>query len=62
MPVEHARTLFKLSEALAQDPRGELKSISLRDESERLIVSRDSEMKDIGSEKYFDDLVFIWWR
>ncbi|KAJ3578368.1 hypothetical protein NPX13_g2192 [Xylaria arbuscula] len=62
MPVEHARSLFKLSEALAREPRGEQKARNLRAESKRLLLSRSSSVNEPESEAAFDHLVFIWWR
>jgi len=62
MPVEHARSLFKLSEALANKPREKEESTRLREESKRLLLSRSPQAKDTDCEKTYDDLVFIWWR
>lgn len=62
MPVEHARSLFKLSEALAKEPSGEEESKRLREYSARLLFSRSSLEKSPNLEKTYDDLVFIWWR
>ncbi|KAI1313744.1 NB-ARC and TPR domain protein [Xylaria venustula] len=61
MPAEHARSLYKLSKALARDSRTE-ESAKLREESTRLLLSRSPLAKDSDCEKTFDDLVFIWWR
>ncbi|KAH8729311.1 NB-ARC and TPR domain protein [Ilyonectria robusta] len=62
MPVEHARSLFKLSQALAKEPAGEEESARLREESTRLLRSRLPQAKDTDLEKTYDDTVFIWWR
>jgi hypothetical protein len=62
MVAEHARTLFKLSEALVQDSRGEPESSKLRDEAERHLLLRDPKVKNAGLEKTYDDLVCILWR
>ncbi len=62
MVAEHARTLFKLSEALTQEPRGEPEASKLRDEAERLLLSRDPVANNPGLEKAYDDLVCILWR
>ncbi|KAI1122604.1 NB-ARC and TPR domain protein [Nemania abortiva] len=62
MVAEHARTLFKLAEALAQEPRGGQESSMLRDEADRLLLSRDPKCKETGVEKAYDDLVCILWR
>jgi hypothetical protein len=61
MPVEYARSLFKLSEALGQEPREVVESTRLREESQRLLLSRVLQARN-PDEKTFDDLVFIWWR
>lgn len=62
MPVEHARSLFKLSQALAKEPGGEEESARFRGESTRLLPSRSPQAKDTDLEKTYDDMVFIWWR
>jgi hypothetical protein len=62
MPVEHARTLYKLSEALTQEPRGEDEAVLLRDEAEKFLLLRDPNAKKTESEKTYDDLVCILWR
>lgn len=62
MPVEHARSLFKLSEAVAKEPGGGEESGRLREDATRLLLSRSPEAKHTDLEKTYDDLVFIWWR
>ena len=62
MPIEHARSLFKLSEALGQEPRGVAESKRLHEESQRLLLSRVPQAGRPDKEKTFDDLIFIWWR
>lgn len=62
MMAEHARCMFKLSEALCQEPRDEAEALQLRDESERLLRIRDPTAQDPGLEKTYDDLVNILWR
>lgn len=62
MPVEYARCLFKLSEALGQERREVAESTKLREESQRLLLSRMPQGGEPGVEKAFDDLIFIWWR
>ena len=62
MPAEHARSLFKLSEALAKGPGEREESARLREESTRLLLLRSPQATDTDSEKTYDDLVFIWWR
>jgi hypothetical protein len=62
MPVEHARSLFKLSEALAKGSIETEVSAKLREESTRLLLSRSPQAREIDREETYDDLVFIWWR
>ncbi|KAL9098012.1 MAG: hypothetical protein Q9163_006238 [Psora crenata] len=62
MPVEHARSLFKLSQALTKGSGEREQLAKLRVESTRLLRSRFPQAKDIEREKTYDDLVFIWWR
>ncbi|KGO64053.1 Tetratricopeptide-like helical [Penicillium italicum] len=60
MPVERARSLFKLSEGLAKDPRGYEELRRLSEESTRLLLSRSPQAKATNLEKTYDDLIFIW--
>lgn len=62
MPTEHARSLFKLAEALSKDPRESSESVALRKESALLLATRHPQVTLTDDEKIFDDLVFIWWR
>ena len=62
MPVEYARSLFKLSKALGQETREVVEAIRLREESQRLLLSRVPDAGRLDEEKTFDDLIFIWWR
>lgn len=62
MVAEHARCIFKLSEALYQEPRNEDEALQLREEAERLLRIRDPTAKDSGLERTYDDLVSILWR
>ena len=62
MPVEHDRSLFKLSEALRHDSREVAESTRLREESQRLLLSRMPQAGEPDEEKTFNDLIFIWWR
>ncbi|KAI0100214.1 NB-ARC and TPR domain protein [Nemania sp. FL0031] len=62
MPVEHARSLFKLSEALLNESTTVQESMQLRKESTRLLAYRAPQAGDVISESTFDSLVFIWWR
>lgn len=62
MIADHARTLFKLSEALVQEERAEQEAYKLRDDAERLLLMRNPKAKSPGLEKTYDDLVCILWR
>lgn len=62
MVAEHARTIFKLSEALEQEPRSVQEAIRLREEAERLLHLRDPGAKEAGLESTYDRLVNILWR
>ncbi|KAI7288787.1 hypothetical protein KC343_g1092 [Hortaea werneckii] len=61
-PVEHARSLYKLSQALEREGHSGTKAAKLSAESELLLRSRLSSAGEHGDEKKFDDLIFIWWR
>lgn len=60
--MEHARCLFKLSEALEQEPRDEKEACKLREESERLLRQRDPFATEPGLESTYDALIDIKWR
>ncbi|KAI4681756.1 uncharacterized protein J4E84_007351 [Alternaria hordeiaustralica] len=62
MPVEHARSLFKLSEALTQDPQYESEAEGFRDKAEKNLRERDPSATDFGSEEPYDLLIPIFWR
>ena len=62
MIAEHARCLFKLSEALEQDPRDEVEARKLREEAECLLFIRDPNAKDPGLESTYDSLIVTYWR
>ncbi|KAK4060264.1 uncharacterized protein Triagg1_10814 [Trichoderma aggressivum f. europaeum] len=70
MPVEHARSLFKLSEAIAQnsstkengDGATEDEAQSLRDEAEIYLLRRDKSATQFGNEDAYDRWVPIFWR
>ncbi|KAF2762060.1 hypothetical protein EJ05DRAFT_496932 [Pseudovirgaria hyperparasitica] len=62
MTAEHMRVLFKLAEALEQDPRSTRESISIREEAECLLRRRVPNIEDPGSEKIYDSFVCIEWR
>ncbi|KAI0423982.1 hypothetical protein F5Y09DRAFT_354108 [Xylaria sp. FL1042] len=62
MVAEHMRCLFKLSEALEQEPRGEEEAWRLRETAEKLLRLRDPNAKDPGLEVIYDELINILWR
>lgn len=64
MPVEHARCLFKLSEALAQDGYAghAEEGRGLRDEAEMFLSRRDPQATEFGKEDCYDVFVPIFWR
>ena len=62
MRVEHARSLFKLSEALEQEPREKAEAARLRDEAERLLRVQAPKVKEPGLESTCDQLVSVSWR
>lgn len=62
MVAEHARCIFKLSEALQQDLRGEAEAVVLQEEAERMIRARNPLATSPASEATYDDLVNILWR
>ncbi|KAH8703633.1 pfs domain-containing protein [Talaromyces proteolyticus] len=64
MPVEHARNLFKLSEALLQDSDNNSleKAEDNRKEAETYLKSRQSDMIPCDTEAAYDNLIPIFWR
>ncbi len=62
LKAEHARCMFKLSEALHQEPGHEDEAQFFRDEAERLIYQREPNVSEPGLEKSYDDLVNLYWR
>ena len=63
MVAEHARGLFKLSEALKEEPRCEDEARDTREEAERLLEQRAPDLdQDAGKESTYDKLVEITWR
>lgn len=63
MPVEHARNLVKLSEALrqSQDSDGD-EVANLRDEAKVLLLKRNPLATDFTEESSFDVWIPIFWR
>jgi hypothetical protein len=62
MAAEHARVLFKLSEALEQEPRSSDEARIKREEAERLLRQRTPNPGDPSKENTYDSLVCIEWR
>ena len=63
MPVEHARNLFKLSEALLQDDHHSgAEASDLREEAEVYLKERNPNMSSSSVEKDYDMLIPIFWR
>ncbi|KID94052.1 pfs domain-containing protein, partial [Metarhizium majus ARSEF 297] len=65
MPVEHARNLFKLSEALLQDEDVDDSSCEakdLRDEAEIYLKRRKPDVTACDTEDAYDSLIPIFWR
>lgn len=69
MPAEHARGLFKLSEALIQssfssidDRNIDNEAQKLRNEAEVYLLRRDKTVSEFGNEEAYDRWVPIAWR
>lgn len=62
MAAEHARCLFKLSEALEQEPREGAEAGRLREEAEHLLLQCSPGLKDTGHERTYDSVINILWR
>ncbi|KAI0099689.1 Tetratricopeptide-like helical [Nemania sp. FL0031] len=62
MVAEHMRCLFKLSEALEQEPRGEGQARRLRETAEQLLRQRVPQADFPGLAATYDQLVNILWR
>lgn len=62
MVAEHARSVFKLAEALEQEPREKAEAERLRDEAERLLRVREPKVKESGLERTYDELISVSWR
>lgn len=63
MIAEHARCLFKLSEALEQEPGCEVEARSTREEAERLLKQRAPSLDlDPSKEASYDSLIEVMWR
>ena len=62
MPVEHARSLFKLSGALEQNVYDGDEASDLRDEAEIFLLRRDPQAVEFGEEHAYDRWVPNFWR
>lgn len=70
MPVEHARCLFKLSEALMQNSSSDAneengsedEAQDLRNEAKVYLLRRDEGATEFKSENVYDRWVPIFWR
>ncbi|KAK6507665.1 hypothetical protein TWF481_006087 [Arthrobotrys musiformis] len=63
MPVEHARNMFKLSEALLQADHGsDDEAEDLRDDAEVFLRRRDANIEETSTEDAYDKFVPIFWR
>ncbi|KAK0609961.1 hypothetical protein B0T17DRAFT_593821 [Bombardia bombarda] len=63
-PVEHARNLFKLSEAQSQDDKVDSidKANALREEAEVYLRKKDPDVVDCSTDEAYDRFVCIFWR
>jgi hypothetical protein len=59
---EHARVLFKLSEALEQEPGEEAAARRHRQEAETLLRHRFPDEQATGIEATYNGLVSVLWR
>lgn len=62
MVAEHMRVLFKLSEALEQDPRRETEASKMREDAEALLYQRVPNAGPPGLESTYDSLIVLDWR
>ena len=63
MPVEYARGLLKLAEALVQDSSHNAAEVrELRAEAAAFLLEGDPNLVEPISEAYIDQLVPIFWR
>ncbi|KAI0817305.1 Tetratricopeptide-like helical [Xylaria sp. FL0064] len=60
--IEHVRCLFKLSEALEQEPRFETEARAKREEAEHLLCKRKPTALDSSKDSMYDGLICILWR
>lgn len=61
---EHARTLFKLSEALLQDSLddSQVEAVTLREEAEFILKKAKPDIARCDIENAYDNVVPIFWR
>lgn len=59
MVAEHIRVLFKLSEALEQEPRGSEEACKLRDQAERLFRQRAPYAEELGREETYESRISV---
>ncbi|KAK7416205.1 hypothetical protein QQX98_005403 [Neonectria punicea] len=63
MPVEHGRSLFKLSEAVIQNTDVSTpEAVGLREKAEWYLKMKKPDVKDSGAESAYDDLIPVYWR
>ncbi|KAG4440806.1 hypothetical protein IFR05_003734 [Cadophora sp. M221] len=62
MTAEHAKVLFKISEALEQEPQHGEEAQLMREEAERLLRLRSPNAVNPGSECTYDRLILTEWR
>jgi hypothetical protein len=62
MVAEHIRVLFKLSEALEQEPRRGSEACKMRGDAEALLCQRAPNAGNPGLESTYDNLIVLDWR
>jgi hypothetical protein len=62
MVGEHARCLYKLSQALYQDVGKEVKADEILREAEELYFTRAENLGRSPTEDEYDQLVYVIWR
>lgn len=62
MLAEHIRVLFKLSEALEQEPRSQSEASTMREDAEALLHQRAPNAGSPGLESTYDSLIVLDWR
>lgn len=59
---EHARVMFKLSEALEQEPGEDAAAATFHTEAQKLLRQRLPDSQQPGFQATYDDLTSILWR